>query len=37
MDLTDEERAAFVGATQPIRAEARERLGSALFDLAGRT
>ena len=37
MDLTDEERAAFTNATEPIRAEARERLGDALFDLAGRT
>lgn len=36
VDLTDTERAAFADATEPIRAEARERLGSALFELAGR-
>ena len=36
MDLTDEERAAFADATEPIRTEARERLGDALFDLAMR-
>ena len=36
VDLSDAERAAFGEATEPIRAEARERLGSALFDLAER-
>ncbi len=36
VDLNDAERAAFTGATGPIRAEARERLGSDLFDLAER-
>ena len=34
VDLSDAERAAFGEATEPIRAEARERLGSALFELA---
>jgi len=36
VDLSDAERAAFAEATEPIRAEAKERLGSALFDLAMR-
>ena len=36
VDLSDAERAAFGEATEPIRAEARERLGSALFELAER-
>ena len=36
VDLTDEERAAFKDVTEPIRTEARERLGDALFDLAMR-
>lgn len=36
VDLTEEERAAFSEATEPVRAEARERLGRALFDLTGR-
>ena len=36
VDLTDGERAAFTDATEPIRAEARERLGDALFELAMR-
>jgi len=35
-DLTEEERAAFSEATEPVRAEARERLGRALFDLTRR-
>ncbi len=33
-DLSEAERAAFAEATAPVRAEARERLGAALFDLA---
>ena len=34
VDLTYGERAAFTAATEPIRAEARARLGDALFELA---
>ncbi len=36
VDLTDAERAAFFQVTEPIRADARKRLGDALFDLITR-